>query len=329
VAVQIRLDGLPDGCADSGVVLILNTLAPVFLLIAVGAALQASGFVSDGFLKEANRVTYWLGLPALLFSQLAGSFQHAGGTGVIFTVMLGATMLTILAAYTVAWLLKVPGAAMGTFVQGGFRGNLAFVGLPVIFSLPDTPLAGGLSVRTAAVLTVAPMMVFYNVAGVVVLLLSQHRLGWGMVKPFAKQLITTPPLIATLAGIGWALGGWTMPPAVDKTLFALGEMALPLGLLGVGGSLVTVKLGAAWWTPLASALVKTVLSPLLGWGVGRAMGLGPVELKMMMILLACPTAIISYTMVLELKGDEALATGAISLSVLTSVVSLAVVVGAF
>jgi len=33
------------------------------------------------------------------------------------------------------------------------------------------------SARTAAVLTVAPMMVFYNTAGVVVLLLSQHRLG--------------------------------------------------------------------------------------------------------------------------------------------------------
>ena len=106
--------------------LILNTLAPVFLLIAVGAALQASGFVSDGFLKEANRVTYWLGLPALLFSQLAGSFQQAGGAGLMFTVMLGATVLAILAGYAVAWLLKVPGAAAGTFVQGGFRGNLAW-----------------------------------------------------------------------------------------------------------------------------------------------------------------------------------------------------------
>jgi hypothetical protein len=34
-------------------------------------------------------------------------------------------------------------------------------------------------------------------------------------------------------------------------------------------------------------------------------------------------------MALELKGDEALASGAISLSVLTSVVSLAVIVGMF
>jgi len=308
---------------------ILNTLAPVFLMIAVGAGLQKTNFVSPNFLKEANRVTYWLGLPALLFSQLAGSFHHAGGAGLMLTGMLAATVLVILAGYGVAWLLRLPGAVTGTFVQGGFRGNLAFVGLPVIFSLPDSPLAWGVSARTAAVLTVAPMMVVYNIAGVVVLLLSQHRLGWSMVKPFVKQLATTPPLLATLAGIGWALTGWPLPPFLDKTLSALGEMALPLGLLGVGGSLITVKLGARWRTPLASALVKTALSPLFGWLVGRALGLGPAELKMVLILMACPTAIISYTMALELKGDEALASGVIALSVLTSVVSLAVIVGSY
>ena len=62
---------------------------------------------------------------------------------------------------------------------------------------------------------------------------------------------------------------------------------------------------------------------------GRALGLGAAELRMLLILMACPTAVISYTMALELKGDEALASGVISLSVLTSVVSLAVIVGLF
>jgi len=308
---------------------ILNILAPVFLIIAIGAGLQRTNFVSANFLREANRVTYWLGLPALLFSELAGSFRHAQGAGLMLGVMLAATGLAVFAGYLVAWLRRVPGAAAGTFVQGGFRGNLAFVGLPIIYAMPDTPLAWGVSVRTAAILTVAPMMVVYNIAGVIVLLLSQHRLGWAMLGPFLKQLATTPPLLATLAGIGYALAGWTLPQAVDKALTSLGEMALPLGLLGVGGSLVTVRLGGAWRTPLAAALVKTVVAPALGWAVGRALGLGALELKMVMIFLACPTAVISYTMAIELKGDEPLAAGTIVLSVLTSVVSLALIVGLF
>jgi predicted permease len=308
---------------------ILNVLAPVFLMIALGAALQRSAFVSGHFLKEANRVTYWLGLPALLFSQLVDSFHRVGGAGLMLVSMLVATLLVIGAGYLLAGLLRVPGAAAGTFVQGGFRGNLAFVGLPVIFSLPDSPLAWGMSVRTAAVLTVAPMMVFYNTAAVFVLLFSQHTPGWAMAKPMLRQLATTPPLLATFAGMGFALADWTLPSALDKTFTALGEMALPLGLLGVGGSLVTVKLGDHWRAPLASALLKTLLAPLLGWVVGRVLGLGAVEMKVLLILMACPTAIVSYTMAVEMKGDEALASGTIVLSVLASVVSLAVIVGVF
>ena len=309
---------------------ILNILAPVFLMIGLGVALQASRFVSPNFLKEANRVTYWLGLPALLFTQLVGSVhQGIGGAGLMLGAMAAATVLVLLLGYMVCWAMRVPAASAGTFVQGAFRGNLAFVGLPIIYSLPDEMLAWGVSLRTAAILTVAPMMVFYNVAGVIVLLLSQHKLGWPMVKPFLKQLLTTPPLLATIAGIVFAFAGWTLPPAIDKTFTALGEMALPLGLLGVGGSLVTVKLSGNWRLPLASALLKTLAAPALGWGLGRWLGLGGTELKMLLILLACPTAIISYTMALELKGDEALASGVIVLSVLTSVVALAAIIGVF
>ncbi|WP_438480417.1 AEC family transporter [Oleiharenicola lentus] len=308
---------------------IFDILAPVFLLIALGAWLQRTSFVSENFLKEANRVTYWLGLPALLFSQLANSFQGASGAGLMLTVMLSATCAAIVVAYLVAWLLRLPGAALGTFVQGGFRGNLAFVGLPIIYSLPDEPLAWGVSARTAAVLTVAPMMVFYNTAGVIVLLLSQHALSWRMILPLLKKLATTPPLIATAAGMAFAIFGWKLPHALDQTFTALGEMALPLGLLGVGGSLVTAKFHGAWHAPLSSALIKTAVSPLLGWIVGRALGLGALELKMVMILMACPTAIVSYAIAMEMKGDETIASGAIVLSVLTSILSLVVILAVF
>ncbi len=309
--------------------LILNTLAPVFLLIAIGAVLQRTNFVSVDFLKEANRVTYWLGLPALLFSQLAGSFHTAGAARAMLVVMLVATGLVIAVSYGVARALRVPGASAGTLVQGAFRGNLAFVGLPIIYAMPDLTLAGGMSLRAAAVIVVAPMMVFYNTAGVVALLLSRHAFGWQMVGPFLKQLATTPPLLATLAGIGFALMGWRLPLAVDRTLASLGEMALPLGLLGVGGSLVTVKLGAAWRAPLAAALLKTAVSPAIGWAVARWWGLEGLELKTLLIFMAAPTAVVSYTVAVELKGDEGLAAGTIVLSTLISVVSLVVIVGAF
>ena len=211
---------------DAAHVLILNTLAPVFLLVALGAVLQRTAFVSANFLKEANRLTYYLGLPALLFSQLAGSFHEAAGARPMLGAMFYATLASIAVGYLVVWAMRVPEAAAGTLVQGAFRGNLAFVGLPIIFTLPDVPLAGGLTARSAAVITVAPMMVFYNIAGVMVLLLSQHPISWKMVRPFLKQLATTPPLLATIAGVSFALMGWKLPASVDKTFVSLGEMEI-------------------------------------------------------------------------------------------------------
>lgn len=315
--------------ADVFPVLIFATLAPVFLLIALGLVLQRTKFISPSFLKEANRITYYLGLPALLFSQLATSFHQGDGAKTMLSAMFWATLLVVGVAYLVGWILRVPAAAMGTFVQGGFRGNLAFVGLPIIYSLPETPFPGGLSARTAAIIIVAPMMVFYNIGAVIVLLLSQHRLGFAMLVPFLRQLATTPPLLATIAGISFAAMGWHLPVPIDKAFTSLGEMALPLGLLGVGGSLAAVEFGRSWRMPLGSALVKGIASPLLGWGVGRWMGLGAAELRMIVIFMACPTAVVSYTMALELKGDESIASGTIVLSVIASLVALALILATF
>ncbi|MFI5335560.1 MAG: AEC family transporter [Opitutales bacterium] len=306
--------------------LVLNVLAPVFLLIGTGALLQYTGFTSPGFLKEANRLTYWLGLPALLFSQLVSSYHDAHGAALLLSVVFTATGVLILVAYLTGWLMRVPGPALGTFVQGSFRGNLAFVGLPVIYAFPDTPLASGLSLRAAAVIIVAPTMVLYNVGAVVVLLLSQHRLGWRMVWPLFRQLATTPPLLGTLAGVGFAMAGWTLPPSLDKAFTALGEMALPLGLLGVGGSLVTVKLGTTWIRPLAAALLKTAALPFIGWLLARAWGLSAAETRLVAIFLATPTAVISYTMAVEMKGDEPIAAGSIVLSVVSSLLALILII---
>jgi predicted permease len=309
-------------------VLIFNTLAPVFLVIALGAALQRVGFISSTFLKEANRLIYWVGLPALLFVQLAGTPPSIHAAAPLLTVLSG-TVVVIGLAYATAYFLRLPGPVQGTFVQGSFRGNLAFAGLPIVFSLPDTPLAGGLTVRSTAVIVVAPAMVLYNLMGVGVLLLSQHSWGPAMFKPLLRQLVTTPPLLATLAGLGFAAAGLHLPSAVARALGGLGEMALPLGLLAVGGSLMALKPGHDWRASGLAVLIKTVLSPAIGWAIGRWWGLEPAALQVVMILMACPTAIVSYTMVLELKGDEAMASSVIVGTVCGSLVTLALIGGLF
>ena len=301
---------------------VFNVLAPVFLLIALGAFLQRIGFVSAGFLREANKVTYWLGLPALLFGNLATSLHQADGARAMLNTLLAATALVLVTGYLAAWLLRLHASRIGTFVQGAFRGNLAYVGLPIVYSLPDTPGSSGLSVRATAVVAIAPMLVLYNVIGVSVLIASQHNLSRAMLKPLLKQLATTPPLIATLAGFAWALSGLPLPVAVALSFDWLGQMALPLALLGIGGALAQSRVAHGWHLPAAAAVIKTVVSPVFGYIVGRRLGLAGVELAVVLVFLATPTAGISFTMATQLKGDEPLASGTILFSTFMAIASL-------
>lgn len=301
---------------------VFNVLAPVFLLIALGAVLQRTHFVSASFLREANKVTYWLGLPALLFSQLATSLHAADGAHIMLNTLLIATACVLATAYLAAWILRLHNARIGTFVQGAFRGNLAYVGLPIVFSLPDTPGASGLSIRASAVVALAPMLVLYNVLGVSVLIVSQHTLSRAVIKPLLKQLATTPPLLATLAGFAWALTGLPLPSSIAMSFDWLGQMALPLALLGIGGALAQSNAVNGWKIPATAGLLKTFLSPVFGYFIGRRLGLNGLELAVVLVFLACPTAGISYTMATQLKGDESLASGTILFSTFMAIVSL-------
>jgi predicted permease len=305
-------------------VLILSILAPTFLLIAFGAVLLRTKFVSPEFLREGNRMVYWFGLPALLFNELASaSLAVAGPARLMVGAMLAAGAAVIILSYIGARFLRLPASATGTFVQGAFRGNLAFVGLPIAYSLPDSLKVHDVPVRTIAVLTIAPMLVVYNVVGILVLLASQLDVRRLSGKYLLQQFITTPPLVATVAGIAYAATGWPWPSVLHETFDALAQLALPLALLGIGGALITTPFGDEWLSPLTAALLKTAAGPMLGWLCGRWLGLGALELKLVMIFLATPTAVISYTKVVELEGSPALASGSIVFSTVLSILALA------
>jgi predicted permease len=244
----------------------------------------------------------------------------------VLLVLLVATCLVIAASYFVGRLFGASHGQLGTFVQGAFRGNLAFVGLPIVSALPDTPLGLGVSLRGLALLVLAPTMVFYNVAGVMVLVLSQPKVRAGRWLRSAKQLALTPPLLATLVGVAFALSGAELPAPLARSLGLLGDLALPLGLLCVGGALGRLQVQGDWRLGVIATLIKSCISPLAGLGLARVCGFGRPETQLILVFMACPTAIVSYAVAVELKGDGPLASSAIGLSCLASAAILAGIV---
>jgi hypothetical protein len=301
---------------------ILNTLAPVFAVIALGAVLRRTGFLSDDLLRGLNRVVYWVALPALLFGKIATAQEIGPAAGTTFLIALAGTAGAILVGYGAVRALRVPGRSAGTFVQAAFRGNLAYVGLPVILHAFD----GNPQAEALAVLTLAPLVPIYNVSAVVALLASRHRLNGAAARQMGFQIVTNPLLLACLAGVAASLGGLRLPVAAERTLDVLADLTLPAALLAVGGALVRARLAGRVVHSLAASVVKLGVAPTVGLLTARLLSAGHNETFVALVLLACPTAVASHVLADQLGGDGELSAATIALSTVLSVVALTLVV---
>jgi len=309
---------------------IINTVFPVFLIIALGAQLRKGGFISAGFVDGLNRLVYWVALPSLLFYKIATASYDYQVAGKTFLVVLAGMLACIAAGYIVAAVMRVPSAATGTLVQGAFRGNLLYVGLPIIiYSFAGSGNSNPAEIEAVAILVLAPIVPAYNIAAVLVLLASRQKLDRNVPVKIFRQIITNPLIIACVGGVLYSLIFPALPIVIVRACSAVGQIALPLALIGVGAALVQGKIVGRRSSAFAASVIKIVLAPAAGFVAARLLGLGPAETKVGLLFLACPTATISYIMAGQLGGDEQLSAAIVLVSTILSIVSLSLIVGLF
>ncbi|HSW64494.1 MAG TPA: hypothetical protein VLH56_14485, partial [Dissulfurispiraceae bacterium] len=96
---------------------IVNTLAPVFLVIILGAVLYKTRFFNDDLLTGLTRLTYWIGLPVYLFSEITRYQPRFQSAGNVFMVVVGATFGCIALSYLYGWLARLPAPTVSAFVH--------------------------------------------------------------------------------------------------------------------------------------------------------------------------------------------------------------------
>lgn len=304
---------------------VLNSLMPVFLIIVLGKLLCRTGFLKDGTVKSLTQLTYWVGLPALLFSEISGAVFNNSEVGRITLLLIISTLAAFGVGYLIARLVKLPHRALGAFVQGCGRANNAFIGLPVIvYALAaDFP-----DVKTLATVALGPSIIFYNISSIAILLLhgeKQHK-GPAAAIVFLKQLLLNPMVLACIAGIIVNRTAVPVPIMFARTFAALGQAALPLALLSIGASLTFEKSPAAAAPAVIASLVKVFVLPLIGLLLGQFWHVSELEMKILLIFLACPTATATYVLADMFGSDAPLAGRIIVISTLLSAISLSIVV---
>lgn len=307
---------------------IIDSLLPLALLVALGAGLLKFRFFDAAFRKGLDRLVYWVALPALIVRVLAEAppTQVLGSAGAMVLTLAGATLVMAGLAWAIAKLIRRPDTEAGVFTQAAFRGNLAFVGLPVI-ALAVGADGQGQALLAKAALVFAPTVVLYNVMGVVVLIGAQNRVDASLPMKMLKSLLMNPLLIACAAGLVVWHFDIALPGVALTTLDLVGKPAAPLALISLGGALVIYPVGKRFGTAALAAALKCGGTPAVAWLIAGGLGLTPDDRLVVLIFAACPTAVASYVLATQLKGDPALAAATIVLSTLLSAVSLGVVLG--
>ena len=290
-----------------------QTIVPIFIIILLGALARQKGFITPAFLGPANHLVYYLAIPAMIFRAISSSSLT---TELNFAVV-AATVACLPAAFIFAWvvnpLMGNTGGRKGTFIQCAFHGNLGYIGFAVAFYyLGDKGF-----VRASIV--AGFVMIVQNLLAVLALqFFGQAKEPGSRLKIFLNRVLINPVIISALFGIGWAALAIPIPVIIDRGLKILSGLALPMALLLIGASLSFSLVKIQLWSAMACSVIKLMVLPGLGLVVYRLMGLSAGTYMPGLILLAAPSATLTYVFANEMHGDPDLAAASISVGTILS-----------
>lgn len=299
---------------------ILATIVPIFSVILLGWGARVRGFLPPAFLGPANRLVYYFAIPAMIFSAVSKGSLKAQFDPRVLWVCLAALTAVFLISRLVGPLLCQRRSSVGTFMQSAFHANLGYVGLAVAFYYL------GQEGLIRASMIAGFIMILQNILAVVALQsYAEGPVGQRAGRRAVFKILGNPVILSATAGILFSLSGIPLPQIVDRTLQIISSLALPLALLLIGATLSPGLLHRELLRALSAICVfKLILLPALGFGAFRFLHLPSGIYLPALILLASPTATLTYVMAQEMRGDPELAVAAISASTLLSAVSLAV-----
>lgn len=311
--------------------IVINTLLPVILVIALGYGLARIGFLDRGALDGMNRLVYWIALPALVVLKLSEAELAGTATLRLATVVILASCGGIITGLLVAWMRRLPPGDVGTFVQGAFRGNLAFLGLPVtafVFAeLGPSPERD--AAMALAFLVLGIMIIFFNIASVSLLTLSGQKIDRAGLVRTGRSLVRNPLILASVVGLGLSLVGLSLPLVVGRSLEFIGDIAIPAALFCTGGTLALTQMTGRYRSVALATVIKLLIVPAFALLFGWLFDLNPSEKLIALIFATCPTAILSFVLAKQLGGDEAMAAGTVVTTTVLSFLPMAVIIAVF
>jgi len=293
-----------------------NIVAPVFLIILLGYFLKRIGVINENFVEINSKFVFNVSLPAFIFMKISTlDLTEALDIGQVIFIY-GGTLLVYFIVWIIASFFIKDGRDLSVFVQGAYRSNFAIVGLAIIANLFGDEGLGKAS------LILAFLLPLYNVLAVIILTVPMRKTRKLNLSSTVQEIILNPLIIAVIVALPFSYFKLELPSMLLTTGNFLADAALPLALIGIGGSLNIENIKRASTLAFSSSILKLIIVPVVITFIAYLFGYRAMDLGIMFILFACPTAIVSFIMAEAMGCNSKLAGNIVVISTISSVITI-------
>jgi predicted permease len=303
--------------------ILLTILAPIFVLVGIGALLRWKLRIDVATLSKLN---IYLFVPGFVFDNVAHSKLPVSRMASIFGI-------TVLQVSTLGVLVWLAGRALRVS-----RKTLAAVALAVMFynsgnyGIPLAQLAyadrDGGAVQTFAMMAQNLLTFTLGMA----IAASAHSGGLAKGLLTLARLPIIPGLLLGIAAQWWIKTGHGLPIAVSRTSGYIAAGLVPVSLITLGAQLATNPRWPRWKVLAPVLFLRLIFGPvqmmILLFSLSKlrvaALNVWPWPAELLILTASVPTAVNTLLLTMELDGDTELAADCVFWTTVFSCVTITV-----
>ena len=295
-------------------IVLIEKMALLVMLLALGYLCARLKLVGPEFNKGLSKLVINVFLAGMILSSVINKKLEMTGGDVAFGLLM--MTLSMLICVGIGWLsptlLRIKDGDKGMYrILAAFMNN-GFMGFPLVAAV-----YGENTVFFASLSNIPFNLLLYTVG---VMLLQKGDKS----TKFSIKSVINVPIVATLIAFVIFIFEIPMPKLVDDVADTLSAATVPLSMMCVGLSLGSVSLKEALMQPrlYGISLVRLLICPLAVWLVLRIFITNPVILGTIVLLSACPSAIICTILGIQYGRDGVESSEAIFISTMLSMITI-------
>jgi len=323
--------------------ILLDVLAPILIMIGVGAALNWRFKIDLGTLSKLN---LYLLVPAFVFDKVSTSTLSWAQMGGVVTISIVQVVTLGLIIFGAGRALRVNRKTLAAVALAVMFYNSGNYGLPLAeLAFPGREQAArGLATSAGTVKDGGAVQAFVLMTQNILtytlglgIAAAAHPGGLGKSMLRIVRLPMLPTLAAALVARWWLHGGEdrALPIFISKTASYLADGLVPIALITLGAQLTSNPRWPRWRPVSLVCLLRLGFGPvqmalllwgfhLIGWPALDLWGTSGWPAELLILTAGVPTAVGTLLLTLELDGDADLAADCVFWTTIFSCVTIAI-----